>query len=199
MSRSERLIGCRARESGLDEDEIREFLLSDYGRLVGAIGLMCGSRVVAEDAVQEALARAWERTERGETIDSLKAWVTTVAMNVVRSGFRRRAAERRARSRMPDAPPAQGSGGEWDGPATVAADAAADVRRALAGLPRREREATVLRYYLDLDVAQVATALRITEGTAKTTLFRARRAMAASLGAQDLDDEQAEAVGNAGV
>jgi RNA polymerase sigma factor (sigma-70 family) len=60
-----------------------------------------------------------------------------------------------------------------------------DVRRALAALPRRQREATVLRYYLGLDVAEVAAALDVTEGTAKTTLFRARQALAAALGDRD--------------
>lgn len=56
---------------------------------------------------------------------------------------------------------------------------------ALAALPRRQREATVLRYYLGLDVAEVATALGVTEGTAKTTLFRARQALAIALGDHD--------------
>jgi RNA polymerase sigma factor (sigma-70 family) len=64
-----------------------------------------------------------------------------------------------------------------------------DVERALAALPRRQREATVLRYYLGFDVTEVADVLGVHEGTAKTTLFRARRAMAATLG--ERDDEEA--------
>src|SRR5204863_7296044 len=84
----------------LDEQAIRSFLATDYPRLVAGVALMCGSRAAAEDAVQEALARAWERTERGERIESLRAWVTKVAINLVRSGFRRRMAERRAGERM---------------------------------------------------------------------------------------------------
>lgn len=70
----------------LDEGTIREFLRTTYPRLVAAVGLISGSRPAAEDAVQEALARAWERSERGEHIESLQAWVTTVAMNLARSG-----------------------------------------------------------------------------------------------------------------
>ena len=147
--------------------------------------MISGSRAVAEDAVQEALARAWERSERGERIESLKAWVTTVAMNLVRSGFRRLMVERRARQRS-------GPGG-WPGaadgmPSVPGAEQALDVRRALMSLPRRQREATVLRYYLDLDVAEVARALKINEGTAKTTLHRARRALAAALGDERLEE-----------
>ena len=60
----------------LDEGTIREFLVATYPRLVAAVALISGSRAAAEDAVQEALARAWERSERGEQIESLPAWVT---------------------------------------------------------------------------------------------------------------------------
>jgi RNA polymerase sigma factor (sigma-70 family) len=104
--------------------------------------------------------------------------VTTVAVNLVRSGFRRLRAERRARERA----------GRVDAPQFVASEDLIDIRRALATLPRRQREATVLRYYLDLDVTEVAAALGVSEGTAKTTLHRARRAMARELREQ-IDEE----------
>jgi len=177
----------RPRQGGLalDEHSIRGFLATDYPKLVAGIALISGSRAVAEDAVQEALARAWERSERGEQIESLKAWVTTVAVNQVRSGFRRLLAERRARQRS-------GPGG-WGGatgglPSVPEAEQTVDVRRALMALPHRQREATVLRYYLDLDVVEVARVLRINEGTAKTTLHRARRALASALGEDTLEE-----------
>jgi RNA polymerase sigma-70 factor (ECF subfamily) len=150
--------------------------------VVAGLALISGSRAASEDAVQEALARAWERSERGERIESLKAWVTTVAINQVRSGFRRLLAERRARQRS------RGGRGDASDLPLAAAEHAVDVRRALMALPRRQREATVLRYYLDLDVAEVARALRVNEGTAKTTLHRARKALAVALGDQALEE-----------
>jgi RNA polymerase sigma-70 factor, ECF subfamily len=153
--------------------------------VVAGIALISGSRAAAEDAVQEALARAWERSERGEQIESLKAWVTTVAMNQVRSGFRRLRAERRARVRSGPGGWVQTAGGL---PSVPRAEQTVDVRKALMALPRRQREATVLRYYLDLDVAEVAHALKISEGTAKTTLHRARRALAVALGEETLEE-----------
>jgi DNA-directed RNA polymerase specialized sigma24 family protein len=58
---------------------------------------------------------------------------------------------------------------------------AVDVRLALAALPRRQREAIVLRYFLDLDVREVASVMGIGEGTAKSTLARARGALASRL------------------
>jgi RNA polymerase sigma-70 factor (ECF subfamily) len=176
-------LGGRTWRSDLDEHSIRAFLATDYPKVVAGIALISGSRAAAEDAVQEALARAWERSERGERIESLKAWVTTVAVNQVRSGFRRLRAERRARQRYGP----RGSEGVVL-PSVAGAEQEVDVRRALMELPRRQREATVLRYYLDLDVAEVARALRINEGTAKTTLHRARRALAVALGEETLEE-----------
>jgi RNA polymerase sigma-70 factor (ECF subfamily) len=173
------------RSADLDEHTIRGFLATDYPKVVGAVALISGSRAAAEDAVQEALARAWERSERGERIESLKAWVMTVALNQVRSGFRRLRSERRARLRAGPGAWTEMAGGL---PSVPGAERSVDVRRALSSLPRRQREATVLRYYLDLDVAEIARVLRINEGTAKTTLHRARRALAEALGEEDLEE-----------
>jgi RNA polymerase sigma factor (sigma-70 family) len=164
----------------VDENAIREFLATKYQRLVAALALISGSRPAAEDAVQEALARAWELAERGEQIRSPEAWVRTVAVNLIRSGFRRLGAERRARQALGVA--------ERSRPASDAADERVDVARALARLPRREREATVLRYYLALSVEEIAATMGVSQGTAKTTLFRARQALAETLGEHDMEE-----------
>ena len=156
----------------IDEAAIRRFLDTRYPRLVAGVALITGSHAAAEDAVQEALLRAWERSERGATIESLEAWVTAVALNLARSAVRRLIAERSARARM-----AAG------GAARRALDVERlDIERALDRLPRRQREAVVCRYYLGMDTAEVAEVLRVTPGTVKSTLFRARAALAAALG-----------------
>ena len=77
------------REAALDDAEIRGFLARDYPRVVNAVALASGSYPAAEDAVQEALVRAWMRSERGERLESLPAWVAAVALNQTRSGWRR--------------------------------------------------------------------------------------------------------------
>ena len=122
--------------------------------------------------MQEALLRAWERSEKGQEIESLEAWVRTVALNLSRSGLRRMRSERRVRARL-HAP----------GVEEPSADRV-DVERALSSLPRRQREAVVLRYYLQLDTREVASTLGVEEGTVKSTLFRARAALASALGVE---------------
>jgi RNA polymerase sigma-70 factor (ECF subfamily) len=158
------------REARLDEAEIRGFLARDYPRVVNAVALASGSYPAAEDAVQEALVRAWMRSERGEQLDSLPAWVVTVALNQTRSGWRRAMAERRARRRIPES-----SGG------AAPSEEHVDVTRALETLPRRQREVAVLRYLLEMSTAEVAATLGITEGTVKSSLARARAHLAETL------------------
>jgi RNA polymerase sigma-70 factor (ECF subfamily) len=154
----------------LSDADLEEFLRDGYRRVVGAVALVSGSLASAEDAVQEALVRAVERSKGPNDIESLEPWVVAVALNLSRSWLRRLLVERRARPQLvlPAAAP-------------PGADAV-DVRRALATLPRRQREAVVLRYFLDLDVREVASVMGIGEGTAKSALSRARSALAAELG-----------------
>jgi RNA polymerase sigma factor (sigma-70 family) len=112
---------------------------------------------VAEDAVQEGLARAWERSERGEHIESLPGWVTRVALNLVRSRWRRLRREQ----------PVQGDGLTEMYPIEDREEIL-DLRRALGVLPRRQKEVAVLHYMLGLDVVEVARTLGVREGTVKT-------------------------------
>ena len=159
----------------LDDETIREFLETSYPRLVAAVTLVARSREAAEDAVQEALARAWERAGT-EEIRSLPAWVTRVSLNLSRSRWRRLRAEARATERLlpiSSPPPSESP---------------MDVQRALTRLSQRQREVTVLRYYLGMDLSEIAGVLGVSEGTVKTQLFRARRALAELLG----DGEQEE-------
>lgn len=161
----------------MDQATLVEFVRSTYPRLVAAVALITGSRAAAEDAVQEALARAWERSERGEVIESLPAWITTVSMNLARSGLRRLIAERKVRVRL-----------RPNLASRTDPDELVDLRRALSSLSLRQREAIVLHYYLGFDVVEVAAAMRAPEGTVKSLLSRARSALANALGATEIEE-----------
>jgi RNA polymerase sigma-70 factor (ECF subfamily) len=171
------ILGGEGSRALLDEAAIREFLRTDYARMTAAVALVAGNYSAAEDAVQEAILRAWERSERGEHIESLARWVATVALNLSRSGIRRLFAERRARERLTRNPTTS----------DPSADERLDVERAIASLPRRQRETIVLRYLLDMNTREVAETLGISEGTVKSSLARARTALATSLRADDME------------
>jgi RNA polymerase sigma-70 factor (ECF subfamily) len=158
----------------MDEHEIRSFLLEDYPRLVAAVALVAGDVASAEDAVQEAIVRAWERSERGEAIASLGHWVAAVAMNLSRSRLRHLRVERLARPRL-----------VRSASVPAASEDALDVRRALAALPPRQREVAVLHYVLDLTVRDIAASMRTSEGTVKSQLSKARDHLARTLAFRD--------------
>ena len=163
----------------LDEADIRTFITEDYPRLVGAVAVACGNRATAEDAVQEAIVRAWQRSERGEAIERLDAWVATTALNLSRSALRRVFAERRARERLFIASPEDS-----------APTGGVDLSRAIRRLPRRQREAIVLRGVLELRIGEIARAMGTSEGTVKSQLSKARTSLAAALALEADDDER---------
>jgi RNA polymerase sigma-70 factor (ECF subfamily) len=148
---------------------------ADHARLVRVVAVVAPSVADAEDAVQEAFARAWERQARGQTIDDLPAWIVTVALNLVRSRFRRL-----RRISASHADPAGPSGGGLD-------EELIDLRDAVRALPARQAQCVVLHYLLGFEVRVIATTLRVSEGTVKTALTRARASLAASLSEVNLD------------
>jgi RNA polymerase sigma-70 factor, ECF subfamily len=149
---------------------VEAFVADHHARVVRAVALYCGDPGAAEDVVQDALGRAWERLERGEDIRALDRWVVTVAMNLVRSRFRRVRREQLVAT-VVDA-------------SRAGADSMADtvdLARALGRLPDRQRASVVLHYFLDLTVDAAAEAMGVSAGTVKTSLFRARQSLADGL------------------
>jgi RNA polymerase sigma-70 factor, ECF subfamily len=149
------------------DDGFDEFYQSVFGRLVGQVYLVTGDLGDAEDAVQEAFARASARwsTVRGFSVP--EQWVRRVAMNLALDGLRRARRRLAAMARL--------------GPSPVVAPISVErvaVAEALRTLPRGYRQVIVLHHLLELPVEQVARELGIPTGTAKSRLARGRRALA---------------------
>ena len=161
------------------EDDLEEFCSRTRTRLVGALSLYLGDAGVAEELANEALLRAVDRWAEVKAMASPEGWVHVVGFNLARSRFRRLAAERRAHERLGRA---RDSGSNYD-PAE-----AMEVRTALARLPRRQREAVVCRYYLDLSAADTAAAMRCSPATVKVH----HRTALATLRDVGLGDDQEE-------
>jgi RNA polymerase sigma-70 factor (sigma-E family) len=143
----------------------------EFPAVFRAAYLMSGDRGLAEEATQEAFARALARWGRLRSQPWAGGWVTTTALNTARRHLRRR------RPTMPTN--TKTSPDEDD---TTRLDVHAAVRR----LPARQQEAVVLYYLLDMPVADTAAAMGCDQGTVKTHLSRAREAL---LRALSIDDE----------
>jgi RNA polymerase sigma-70 factor (ECF subfamily) len=123
--------------------------------------LVCGDHQLAEEAVQEAFARALERWARLGGEPWALGWVITTALNFARRSRKARVLPPLAESRS-----------------SVDLDAAIDLRVAVGALPSRQQEAILLFYLADLPLAEVARSMRCRTGTAKAHLARARRKLA---------------------
>ena len=149
----------------LAEEQLAQFVAGEYPGLVAALSLVCGDRSAAEDAVQEALARAVVAQRRG-SIESLPAWLRVVALNQLRNRWRSRSREQKATQLLRDTQVPFGVGDD--------VEASMDLIAALASLSRRQREAVALHYRLGLSVSETAQAMGVSDGTVKTLLSRAR-------------------------
>lgn len=154
------------------DEEFRVLYQRELPNVFRAVLLLCGDRGVAEDAAQEAFARALARWRRLRGQPWVGGWITTTALNVARRQLRRRTAPE------PLPPPDHDP------------DSAIDARAAIRSLPPRQLEAVALHYLLDLPVADTAAAMRCDEGTVKTHLSRARSALRTALAIDDEPTDQ---------
>jgi RNA polymerase sigma-70 factor (ECF subfamily) len=150
--------------------DFEAFYQASYYRLVGQLTVVTGSREEAEDAVQEAFARASTRWARLRHYDLPEAWVRRVAFHLAISGLRRRRRQlaAMARLRLPTIEPAHST------------DRLA-IQDGLRRLPLHHRQVLVLFYGADLSVEQIAQQLRLPIGTVKSRLARARDALGVHL------------------
>lgn len=128
----------------------------------------------AEDIVQETLLRAWQRPQvLDQSTNSARAWLFTVARNLVIDDAR---SARNRRELRTAAPPER--------PVPDRADAMLDswlISDALATLSDEHREVIVRSYYRGLSTHQIAAELNIPEGTVKSRMHYGMRALRAAL------------------
>ena len=152
-----------------------EFFESTYPRVVRALTAGLGDRAEAEDAAQEAFAKALVRWSRVRTMERPDGWVFIVA-------------SRGARRALARADRLNGSVGHASVGSGVVAAPGEEAGGGLAegglldGLTPRERLAVLLRFHEDLKLADVAQAMGCRVGTVKATLHSALNKLRAQLG-----------------
>jgi RNA polymerase sigma-70 factor (ECF subfamily) len=161
----------------------------------------------ARDLAQRTFLRAFEAARRalrrgtGRDAVPFRRWLVRVAVNLARNHVRDEA--RRAGAPLAVARGAAGDldasasasvaaahgAGAADALATLArAEESARLRRAVLGLPRRQREVLTLRIDAELPFAEIAGALGITENAAKVSFHHATRRLRAALAPRERED-----------
>ena len=155
------------------ERVVTELVAQRGDALLRYAALLCGNRDDAADLVQEALVKTFGRLRNGFGIESAEAYVRRAILNGHLDGGRRRTRWRRVAplEYVPEERPSD----------ALATDARLDLHGELRKLTPRERACLVLRYYDDLKVDDIATALGISPGTVKRYLSDGLAKMAIAL------------------
>jgi RNA polymerase sigma-70 factor (sigma-E family) len=141
-----------------------------YGPLVRLAALLVRNAAAAEEVVQDSFVATHRRWRRLGDSDRALSYLRESVVNRSRSARRPRADTDRGASRpLPDMP-----GSDCDPIAPLEQSA---VVGAMGALPRRQREALVLRYYGNLTDPQIAAAMGISLGAVKTHTAMAMNAL----------------------
>ncbi len=153
----------------VDALDFDSFYDVNFGPTVGMIYGLTGDFGEAQDIVQEAFSRAWQRWSALRGYDNPEFWIRRVATNLARSRFRRLkvAAAYLVRQRADDVPALS--------PEMV------DIARALKELPVNQRQAVVMHYFVDMSVEDIAFELEVPANTVKSWLHRARSTLSVRL------------------
>jgi RNA polymerase sigma factor (sigma-70 family) len=151
-----------------------EFYGAEHGGLFGALFLLTGNRQEAEDVMQEAFLKVWERWDRVKTMENPPGYLYRTAMNAFRMRRRRAAVAARrfvrhlARSEDLER-----------------AEARHEVDRALLRLSPRQRAAVVLTELLEFDSNAAGRVLGVKPTTVRKLAQQGREAIRRSVGERD--------------
>lgn len=149
-----------------DDDPLRRLFDVEYRGMVRLAGtILCGDRAAAEEAVQDAFLRVNGSLARIPE-EKWGAYLRTAVVNAARAQIRRS----RAAKRQPRLVPVAVAGPEDD---AIAASAGRELMALVEQLPERQRTCLVLRYFEGLTDPEVAEAVGISVGSAKTHIHRA--------------------------
>jgi RNA polymerase sigma-70 factor (sigma-E family) len=148
-----------AAENSFEQLFVTQFVpMRQFARLLGSDD--------PENTAQEAFVRVHRRWDRLREPGKALAYLRRTVANLATSRLR----HLRVTRKHPEASPADVASAET----SVLADPRyGALWRGIEGLPRRQRQVVVLRYWLDLDVAAVAAVLGVAPGTVKATTAQA--------------------------
>jgi RNA polymerase sigma-70 factor (ECF subfamily) len=153
----------REREAPADPTSFEELFLDVHDRLYRALYFVTGSSADAEELMQDAFLKLWERWDRLDTIEDPVAYLFRVALNGVRMHARR------ARMAGRKVVPTAGSRDPFDD-----VNVREDVRRMLRGISPRQRTAIVLTDIFGYSSEQAARIMGIRPTTVRVLASQGR-------------------------
>lgn len=164
-----------AEGSRVDEADFDSWVAARGPALLRLAFVLTGNRTDAEDVVQDALSRALPRWSWISRVDDPDAYVRRMVVNAHISWWRK--------FRRREVPVETVRGGPV--PSGLPAEDRDRLWRACQRLPRDQRTAIVLRFYEDLDYAEIAALTGVREGSVRSRVSRGVAALRQELGERD--------------
>jgi RNA polymerase sigma factor (sigma-70 family) len=164
------------------EREAIDRLYGRFGRPLFAFAHeIVGDAGLAEEIVQDTFVAAWKGAARFEGRSSVSSWLFAIARRQARDRLRRVQPDQASVEAL-EALPAADPGPEA---AALAAATRTELAAALERLPAKHRECLVLAFVAELSGPEIAAVLGIPEGTVKSRIHAARRALRALVVSQE--------------
>jgi len=158
----------------MEQSNLEKLYHQHFNKTYRSAYLVTGDHQLAEDAAQEAFLKAFANMEKLRDIEKFGSWVSVIAANYSIDLLRKKKRMVFTDSiaihadKNPEASPQD----SWE-----KIETAQEVRDALLLLEPDEREILVLKYFNDLSIDEIASAIETPSGTIKSRLFRARKKM----------------------
>lgn len=163
------VVEFRTRPDGQERsDAIAQLFVAHQRRLVGLAFLFVDDRETAEDVVQEAFTGLYLRWRQLRDANAAVAYLNRAVVNGSSNQLRHRKRVGPRLARMALQSEEQASAEHT----AVQHDEADRLWQAINELPARQRQVLVLRYYLNLTEAEIASTLRVSRGSVKTHASR---------------------------
>jgi RNA polymerase sigma-70 factor, ECF subfamily len=152
-----------------DESALRQIVAEHGSRVLGVVRRTLQDAARAEEVVQDTFIAFWNRPDAFDPgRGSLSSFLLAIAHHKAVDEVRKQSARDRATGRLLAAEELLPES-SWD----PSQEAGTDVRRAVAGLSPKLREALYLAFFLGFTYREVAVKLEIPEGTAKSRIREA--------------------------
>ena len=169
-----------------DREAARELIRIHHRAVYGYLRRLCSNEALAEDLTQETYSRAWSAAGGLRRVESLRAWLLTIARNEFLQLVRKRGVQETPIEDAPDpVDPAPN--------ALVAVAVAQRDARLHAAVDRLEpglRETLALHYFQELSLREVGAVLGVPTGTVKSRLHRALDSLRRVLDQQEAKHEK---------
>jgi RNA polymerase sigma-70 factor (ECF subfamily) len=157
-----------------DRDAFSALAASIVDRLYATAMLILRDHSMADDATQETIVRAWRDLPSLRDPDRFDAWLRRLLVNACRDEGRRHRRRRPEMTLLPSHEPVVND-------SSVALADRDALERGFRRLSSDHRAAVVLHHYLGLSLPEVAHAIGVPIGTAKSRVHHATRALRAAL------------------